>query len=454
MMYILTIFRWSRVTICILFMTIASDGFADERLWMPRFGTVTTSQPTDIKIISQDIQLTDLEQVFIGNQTVWRFDVEAEFSLFNTSRIKKKPTILVPICTTTRPFQPGVSCAFKEINLKIAVDKRDTRYSTFARDGVVYARFPLKFSPRSGRKIVLSHVLMERAAGNPAAPLSRDYMIFDYHLEDSGAWDGPVGATYFSAKLPLRADAFNAKAFSNGEKFSYKNRLAYFSGRKLKLDADDGLSFYVTTSSYRHKVDRYRKRVKATPHSVKRRLALASALSVYPGAEKEMKQNIEKALQRRLKERSDAEIENASILFSNYLSAIGNFKSTKTPCDATVCIEKDNIANIVQDICSSDKCKESNSKALDACCAPPDSAASRNFDPTESIDELETDTDDQEEAIQVPIVEDPGPDIAGFILRYAFLLLMATLGVIGLTSYIIYRIKTRNQEPKYNKTLF
>ena len=453
-MYILPIFRWSRVTLCCLFMTITLEGIADDRVWTPRFGTVTTSQTTDIKLTSQDIQLTELEQLFLNGQPVWTFRGKAEYALFNTSRIKKKPTILLPICTISERFQPGASCEFKKTDLTIKVAGQDIKWIHFAKGDTVFARFSLKFGPRTGQKIEVSHLLFERNAGSSVSSSNKDYMIFDYHLEDSGAWDGPVGATYFSAKLPFKADSLNAIAFSQGEKFKYKNRLAYFIGRKLKLDTDDGLSFYVMTPSYKHRVDAFKRKVKATPNSVKRRLAMASVLSTYPGAERIMNKHIDAALNARLREYEDSDKKNAIILYSNYMKALGNFQSTKTPCDETICIEKIKLESIIADICGSNRCKESNAKALAACCAPKDSEESRNYDHNESIEEMESDTDDEEEAaVMLPQTTKQDPDIAGFMLRYAFLLLMAALGFIGITGWIIYRVKTRNQTPRYNKTL-
>jgi hypothetical protein len=262
-----------------------------------------------------------------------------------------------------------------------------------------------------------------------------------------------VGATYFSAQLPFKADPLNAIIFSNGEKFRYKNRLAYFIGKQLKLDSDDGLSFYVMTPSYKHRVDRFKRRVKATPHSAKRRLAMASVLSTYPGAKSIMNKHIDAALKRRLKKYEPSELENAIVLYSNYMSELGNFQSTREPCDETICIEKTGLEAIINDICTSKRYRESNTKALVACCAPKNSAASKDYDHDESIEEMASDTDDEEEAA-LPAVEvvAEAPDVTGFMLRYAFLLLMGALGLIGIIGWTVYRIKTRNQEPRYNKT--
>jgi hypothetical protein len=455
MMYILTIFRWSHVPLCCLIMTISLPGIADEVVWMPRFGTVTTLQTTDIKLTSQDIQLTELEQVYLSDTPVWAFHGKAEFTLFNTARIKKKPTILVSICTSNERFQSGISCEMKKTDLKIKVDGREISWTHFARENHLFARFSLKFRPRGSRKVEMSHRLFERNAGTSGAPPSRDYMIFDYHLEDAGSWDGPVGATYFSAKLPFKADVFNAKVFTNGEKFLYKNRLAYFIGRKLKLDNDDGLSFYVTTPSYKHRVDRFMRKAKAIPHSAKRKLALASVLSAYPGAEGSMKKHVDLALKKKLKQWSKPEVENAVVLYSTYLIELNKFKNTRVPCDETICIEKNKLEKIISNICSSNRCTESGHKALAACCASPNSEASRDYNADESIEEMEDDTDEDAHAINQPTtLKATGPSISDFMLRYAFLLLMAALGFIGATSWIIYRVKTRNRKPRYNKTLF
>ena len=118
---ILTITRWSRFTICCFFLTIANTCIANEVAWVPAFGTLTTLQTTDIKLISQKIELFELTQVPVQNRETWTFDAAAEYALHNTSRTKKKPTILIRICTIHERFDPRTSCELEDTNLIIKV---------------------------------------------------------------------------------------------------------------------------------------------------------------------------------------------------------------------------------------------------------------------------------------------------------------------------------------------
>ena len=392
--------------------------------------------------------------MYLQNKQIWSFEGEATFLLHNTSRTKKKPTILIRICTVHERFNPQSSCAMKYMDLKIKIDGREIKASPFLRDNDVFVRFSLKFGPRTGKKVEVSHRLFERGAGDLFAD-NETYLTFDYHLEDSAAWDGPVGSTYFSAKLPFKADSFNGKAFSKGDRFFYRNRLAYFSKKNLELEHDDGLSFYVVTAPYRYKVDRFRKRLRAISHSPKRRLALASVLAAYPGAHHEIEKHVRVAMKKRLKGWSEADVDNATSLYSNYLIDLHKFKETQIPCDENICVSKSTLEKIVDKICKTNRCTESNNKELSACCAPKDSQEARDYEPGNAIEDLDADTDDEEtDKLQIEGAQKKQtPDIGGFMLRYGFLLFLAALGFIGLLSWIIVRIKNRDKVTPYRKTL-
>ena len=456
MMCILTIIRWSRFTICCMVMTIACQGIAQEAMWVPKLGTITTLQPTDIKLISQKIEFVNLAPLTLQNRQVWGFEGEAEFSLQNTTRSKKKPTILIRLCTLNERFNSESSCGLKEMDLTIKADGRELDWSPFLKGRDVFARFSLKFGPKMGRKVMVNHRLFERGAGDHFADTST-YLTFDYHLEDSAAWDGPVGSTYFSAKLPFKADAFNGKAFSNGDRFLYKNRFAYFSRKKMKWENDDGLSFYVITASYRFKVDRFRRRLRAIPNSPKRQLALASVLAAYPGAHKQIEKHVRAAMKKQLKDWSEADIGNATTVYSKYLIELNKFKETQIPCDDIICISKSTLEKVIDNICRSNRCTENNKKELAACCAPKDSQQSRDYMPGNAIESMDTESDTDEGIESQPTKEitrkKSDSDIGGFMLRYAFLLFMAALGFIGLISWIIVQIRHRDKPTPYRKTL-
>ena len=399
---------------------------------------------------------TIYECIFLKGRGVWALHASAEYSLFNTSRTKKKPTISVHICAINEIFKQDSSCEIKNTNLKIKLDGKEVDWSLFAKDGHVYARFSAKFGSRVARKVEVSHTLFERTAGAETKK-SDAYMIFDYHLEEGAAWDGVIGATYFNIKLPHKADPFNAKIFSKGERFNYKNRLAYFIGRKLNLDGDDGLSFYLTTPSYIYRVKRFKKRVNAMPHSPVRHLALASVLAAYPGAKDAIKDHVKTAFTRKLRKWAPDKAKEASVRYSEYLLELAEFKTSRTPCDETICVEKNRFEEIIDAICSSDRCTTRSKKELNACCSPQGSAESRQFTAENALEEIEDDTEekiDVSSKVETITIVEEGPDIGAFMLRYAFLLLMAAIGFIGITGLVIFRIKNRNKKTRYEKTLF
>ena len=200
---------------------------------------------------------------------MWAFDVKAVFLFRNTSRSKKKPIFLFPLCAIKGKFQPGSSCAYEKTGLRIKAGGKKMNLSHVVKDDQVTARFSLKFGPKTGRKVEISYRIFERSAGTPGAPNSSNFATFDYHLEDSGRWSGHIGATRFSVRLPFQADPFNAHMFSKGETFTYRHRHAFYEKRKLNPGSDDGLSFYITVPSYKNKVDVLKKRVRAKPKAVK-----------------------------------------------------------------------------------------------------------------------------------------------------------------------------------------
>lgn len=348
---------------------LAGTASAEGTIWTPGFGSIRTDQKTDVTLVSQEINLFDMHEVSLPAGRTYAFHVKASFTVRNTSTSKKKPTILLPVCTLAGRFDPTTTCALEKSDLKIKVAGRSVHFTHSVKDNRLYARFSLKFGPRTERKIEATYRILERLAGLPKPGTVRNFATFDYHLEDSASWSGNVGLTRFSIGLPFQATKFHAQVLSNGERFKYRNRYAYYEKRNLNLENDDGLSFHVTTLSFKNRVEHSKKRVRAQPKSMKRRIEHVNLLAAYPGARSEIVKNLTVVFNKRLRRWDTAQRKHAVQVYTQYLIERHRFKDGGTACDANICVENQIISDVLRAICSkNDECFESHRQKMVDCC--------------------------------------------------------------------------------------
>ncbi len=348
---------------------VAGEAAAEGATWTPGFGSIRTDQKTDITLVSQEINLYDMHEITLPAGRAFAFHVKASFSVRNTSASKKKPTVLLPICTLSGRFDSTATCALDKSDLKIKVAGRTVQWTQSVKDNRLYARFSLKFGPRTERKIEVTYRIFERLAGRVSSGTVRNFATFDYHLEDSATWAGNVGATRFSIGLPFQATPFHAQVFSKGERFKYRNRYAYYEKRQLNPENDDGLSFYITTLSFKNRVDHSKKRVRARPKSMKRRIDHVNLLAAYPGARSEIVKNLAVVFNKRLRRWDATKRKHAVQVYTQYLIERHRFKDEGKGCDANICVENQIISDVIRAICSkNDECFETHRQKMNDCC--------------------------------------------------------------------------------------
>lgn len=368
--------RFTRVALCLALGTASFDAAADEASWTPRIGPLTCEQETEIELLSQDLALSEYRTVTIDGKPVPLFDAKAKFLLKNTSLAKKKPSVLLSLCSLGEGRSDPGLCRHSSFDLKIAVDGKPVTDFHIVRQGrTVFARFSIKFNAKMRREVTATFRLPEREMSREKLPetseMQRPYKSFEYFLADSAKWKGKVGFSRVSVKMPYKATDFNTHLYAAEKPFRHKNRIAYLEKRRLDEDNAENLTFFVVSPSFEAKVKAARKKVKALPRMLKRRLKLIDLLSRYPGAASETADNLDIVFRLEQTDWDGPARKHAVLLYTRYLAEVFRFEDQGVRCDEALCIERDRIVRSIAMLCGKDaSCTEAETKRFTACCDP------------------------------------------------------------------------------------
>lgn len=437
--------RLARVAICLTLGAASFEAAADEPRWTPRIGPLTSEQETEIEMLSQDLALSEYRTISIDGKPVPVFDAKAEFLLKNTSLAKKKPTVLLSLCTLGEgQTDPGL-CQYTSLDLKIAVDDKPVTDFHVVRQGrTVFARFSIKFNAKMRREVKATFRLAELSVSSEKAETNRPFKTFEYFLADSAKWKGKVGFSRISVKMPYKATPFNTHLYSADKPFRYKNRIAYLEKRRLDEDNAENLTFFTASPSFEAQVNAARKKVKALPRMIKRRLKLIALLSSYPGAVEETAAHIDIVLRLEQTDWDGPARKHAVSLYTRFLAEAFRFEEQGIHCDEALCIERDGLLLSISLLCGKEElCIEEESKRLTACCDP---NAGQPSDPASvSTTAVVSDESRKKPAVTVSARKKPEQTLLSKYFEYfvahwpIFLAILIVMGWVGVVS------KSRNK---------
>jgi hypothetical protein len=341
-------------------------------LWTPAVGTLTTAQDTDIRMLSQELKLEELQEVAIGDVKVWAMETEAKFVLKNSSRAKKKPTVMFPLCRTDGPLDRNAICNFKKMSLKIKVDGKTVDTDNLVKqDDVVFVRFPIKFGPRSKKEVEVSFRHFESAMESRLRGDTRPFAQFDYSLTGGVRWEGKVGVTRARIKVPYKADKFNTRLLSSRGKFERDTAFASWKSKPFDPEPGERFSFAVITPAFKYKTDQLKKKLKKTPGSAKRNLAMAGLLAAYTPAKQETTNHVATALGTKLKKWPDEKRDAAAKAFAELIvhQHLSYAPDVERECDQRICDQREAFADINPLYCQSDPvCLAALDAVIKRCC--------------------------------------------------------------------------------------
>ncbi len=381
-----------------------------ETEWSPRMGSITSEQETEIELLSQDLNLDEFRPMSLHGKETFAFDAEAHFILKNGSLSKKKPNVLIPLCTAVSDRIDPALLDPKIFALKVFIDKTPVDSLHLVRQGRnVFARFSVKFNAKTRHEITVSFKLFAKRFDETDAGVLRPYTVFDYHFEDAAKWKGKVGFSRISVKMPYKATSFNTHLYGADKPFKYKNRVAYYDKRRLDTDNAAPITFFVASLGFVDKVERAEKRVKALPGTLKRRIQLADLLSQYPGAQAQLAKQLDIVLKTLNKDQDGPVRKHQIELFIQYLRQAARFEEDRTPCDEAACIEQNLISQTAHVLCMNDEaCKTKRDLRIDHCCNPkPLEAVATETPPQPQTPEANEKKAPKKAARNLPRVEKP-----------------------------------------------
>jgi hypothetical protein len=339
--------------------------------WVPAAGTLTTRQDTDIRLASQELAASELRQITIGEMSVWVMDVEARYCLRNTSKAKKKPTIMFPVCRTTESLPPDVSCDLKKHPPKVRVDKRPVSVSYVKQNNIVYARFSSKFGSRQKRDVEISFRHIENESGWNTSDEYRPYVRFDYNLAPGGIWQSKVGISRIRVKVPYKADAFNTRVLAPVGKTERNTAFVTWTAKPFDPEPDDIFTFVSVKPVFKYKVDLYKKKLNKNPKSAVRQFGMARLLAPYTPAIDQTTAHLRIAVNKNKKlkkwdaeKRKSAVRSYAALLAYKYQPG----KDSET-CDNIICDNIYAVKEITQHYCrSNESCITDMTETAERCC--------------------------------------------------------------------------------------
>lgn len=376
-----------KITRAAFFLAISAAAFeaAAGEAWTPRVGPLTCEQETEIEMLSQDLALSEYRTASINGETVYVFDAKAKFSLRNSSSAKKKPTVLLPLCSLTPGITDPKLCDVDSFGLKITVDDRLlSDFQTVRQGRTVFVRFPVKFSAKMRREVIATYRLPERVLSRKSAKKRMPYKAFEYHLSDSVKWKGKVRFSRVSVKMPYKATLLNTHLFAAQKPFRYKNRIAFLEKRRFDFENAEDLTFFVLSPSFQDKVRAFRKKVRALPRMVKRRLRLIHLLAEYPGGFSDAAEHLDIVLRIEKKEWPPSTRKHAVYFYTRFLNETLRFEERGVRCEETLCIERDTAARVFEVLCNKkDACIKEHTTLFESCCAQaPQTAVSSASEPS------------------------------------------------------------------------
>jgi hypothetical protein len=399
----------TRAVLCFAIGTAAARSFAQDASFSPRMGPITSEQETEIELVSQELSLDEFRSVSVEGNSTYTFDATAKFVLKNSSLSKKKPNVLIPLCTLTSDQVGVVNLEPKTFGLKVFVDGAPVESLHLIHQAkTVFARFSVKFNAKTRREVTADFKLFARQSKDSNAAASRPYTVFDYHFEDAAKWKGKVGFSRITVKMPYKTSAFNTHLFEADKPFKYKNRVAYYDKRKLDTDNALPITFFVVSPSFEEKVDRAEKRLKALPGTLKRRVQLADLLSQYLGAAAGLAKQLDVILKSLNKDEDGPTRKHQIDLFIQYQKEVARFEDVGTRCDETSCIEQNLISETAHILCRDDEaCRKLQDLRIEHCCNPPSVVAVAEAPNKPTVSDEGDDKRDRRTARNKPRIEKP-----------------------------------------------
>ncbi len=354
---------------------------AESPPWVPALGTLTTLQETDIRLVSQELAVNELRQVSLEGGRAWVMDVKARYGLRNTSRAKKKPTILFPVCRT-RASLPEV-CDLKKAAVKVKVDGRRATTKLVQQGDRVYLRLSVKFGPHWKKEVEVSFRLVENEAGWGR---DRPFAQFDYDLGAGAAWQGKAGGTRIRIRVPYKADSFSTRVDSARGRTERKTAFVTWSTGAFDPEPNEVFRFIAITPTFKYQTDKQKQKLNRNPKSAYRRFETARLLAAYYPAVKEIAKHLRVAVGRKFRKWDAAKKRDASNAFAGLITWRHHASSAEVLCDPALCTQRGAIGEIIPGYCrSNDRCVADLGAALDQCCGgagpPPVESTSRAASP-------------------------------------------------------------------------
>jgi hypothetical protein len=420
---------------------VPSAARSDE--WSPAVGTLTCQRDTDIRMISQELVVDELQRVDLGEFKVWAMDVEARYVLKNTSKAKKKPDVMFPVCRISGDTASRKSCDLKKMLLKVRLDGRAVSLNNIVKqDDILYVRFSPKFAPKMKKEVAVSYRHFETREGWNKE--GRPFAQFDYRLSGGGVWQGKVGLTRIRIRAPYKADKFCVRVISKRGKVERETAFATWKTAPFDPDPDETLSLVLVAPAFRYKVELLKKKLKRTPGNPKRHLAMARLVAPYTPAASELVDHLSAALKRKFSSWKNPEVTRASTVYAHFLDRHYYSGGEESSCEPSLCESRQVIEEIIPYYCQSDEtCLGGLRGTLNSCCGSGDSASSEATDSAagddSSVSQVSA-TPSVEKKAAPEAVSGPAEDS---VERKAFFVLVGFIALVWISAGVMIAITIR-----------
>lgn len=351
------------------FAILSTAAGAEQPQWIPAVGTLTPFQDTDVRLISQEWVADELQQVKLGDVKVWTLEVKARYGLKNTSKAKKKPTILFPICRTSAGSVDNQSCELKKTAVRLTVDGRRITPTVTKQNDIVYLRFSTKFGPKAKHEVEVSYRHFENHHGWGLDEADRPFAQFDYRLASGDLWQGEVGMTRARIRVPFKADRFNTRILSARGKVERDTAFVDWRTKPFEPEPNEMFSFIVITPGFKYKTDMLKKKLDRTPKNAARRLAMARLIAPYTPAVKQLTEHLVVALKKKLKKPNRAEARPIAGSFAKLVTTPYRSSEDADICDPRFCEYRAAFQTVIPLYCrSDDACRSELTATIEKCC--------------------------------------------------------------------------------------